>query len=138
VSELFIDDEDQRRTRAMPLSPAVLAISAFSIGEIFYGALNKNWGDEKFKKMENHLQSFQVLAVDAEVGRVFGRLFLVCQRAGRKKGDWNGAIDLWIAATAIRYDIPLATLDTGFDDVPGLRVIRRDGTEATNAQSKAK
>lgn len=39
--------------------------------------------------------------------------------------------DLWIAATASRYGLALATLDRDHYDIPGLTVIREDGTEVS-------
>jgi predicted nucleic acid-binding protein len=113
----------------MGLDSAVLALTPFTIGEMTFGALKNNWSGDRFRRLENHLRAFQVIGVDAEVGSLFGQLFLACRRAGREKGDWNGCIDLWIASVAIRHDLPLATLDDGFDDIPGVRLLRRDGSE---------
>jgi predicted nucleic acid-binding protein len=113
----------------MQLSGAVLAITPFTIGEMTYGALNRNWSAERIRKLDNHLQAFQVVPVDGETGRVFGQLFIAGKRAGRQKGDWNSCIDLWIAAAAIRNDLPLATLDKGFEGIAGLRLVQADGSE---------
>lgn len=82
----------------MQLDGAILAMTPFTVGEMLFGALNRKWGADKVRRLENHLKAFQMVPVDAEVGRVFGELFAMGKRAGRFKGDWNSCIDLWIAA----------------------------------------
>lgn len=133
----MIEDERQRRTTGMQLDTAVLALTPMTIGEMTIGALNRNWGAERLRRLDNHIQSFRVVPIDAEVGRVFGTLFITCRRIGRNKGDWNSCIDLWIAAAAVRFDLPLATLDGGFAQIPGLRLIQPDGTEVTTREPSA-
>jgi len=129
VSDLLIDEEAKRKTSKMGLDDALLAITPFTFGEMTFGALNAGWSAGRLKRLENHLRAFQVVGVDADVGRVFGQLLVACRRAGRDKGDWNSSIDLWIAATAVRHHLPLATLDRGFDDIPGLQLVQLDGSE---------
>lgn len=122
----------------MGLETAVLALTPFTVGEMTFGALKVGWSSDRVQRLENHVRAFQLVAVDSEVGRIFGQLFLACRRAGREKGDWNSCIDLWIASVAVRFDLPLATLDDGFDDIPGLRLVRRDGTEVVTKPSPDK
>ena len=60
------------------------------------------------------------LPVDARVTPAWAVLRLAL-RDQRKRLPIN---DSWIAATAIANDIPVASQDADYDDVPGLRGIR--------------
>jgi predicted nucleic acid-binding protein len=65
-------------------------------------------------------QSFDLLAVDEEVAMIFARL----AREMRRQGNLPGTNDLWIAAGAIRYGLPLVTRDAAaFRRIPDLRVV---------------
>jgi len=50
-------------------------------------------------------------------------LRLRCQQAGHALGDKLHDGDRWIAATAIRLGVPLASHDQLFNGAPGLRLI---------------
>jgi predicted nucleic acid-binding protein len=61
-----------------------------------------------------------LLPVDEQTALRYGRL----TRGLRGRGTLIGANDLWIAATALRYGIPLATADiSAFGRVPELEVV---------------
>lgn len=126
VSSLIRRDE---RTRGMEqqLAGSVRAISVVTLGEMRSGAISAGWGDARLKALEDHLRAYFVFPVDSEVAQEWARSWARCQQLGRPKRD----NDLWIAATARRHGIPLATLDAGQQDIPGLTVIREDGSEVT-------
>ena len=58
--------------------------------------------------------------VDGAVASAWARLRVDLRELGRRMGG----NDAWIAATAIALAVPLVTQDDGFEDVPGLQVIR--------------
>jgi tRNA(fMet)-specific endonuclease VapC len=61
-----------------------------------------------------------VLLPDLETCEIWARIAADCHRRGRPR-EHN---DLWIAATALRHDLPLVTHNRRhFDDIPDLTVI---------------
>lgn len=107
------------------LMGAARAISVVTIAELRAGALGRRWGARRQELLEDHLRSYLVLPIDAAIAEWWARLKVSCAERGHGESD----NDLWIAATAARHGIPLATLDRDFERVPGLVVIREDGTE---------
>lgn len=72
------------------------------------------------------------MGTDERTAEVYAEILATCRRRGREKRMWNDCIDMWIAATAIRFDWPLAALDGGFEDVPDLRRLLADRSEVRN------
>jgi hypothetical protein len=52
-----------------------------------------------------------------------------CQQAGHALGDKLHDGDRWIAATAIRLGVPLASHDRLFNAAPGLQIMTAAGTQ---------
>lgn len=117
----------------MRLDDAQLLISLMSHAEMLYGAQANRWGPDRMERLTHHLQTFVPVGIDERTAQVYAEILLACRRKGRDKNKWNDCIDMWIAATAIRFDWPLAALDSTFEDVPGLRRILPDGSEVRNA-----
>lgn len=114
-----------RSARMRQLRGAVRAISVVTIAELRFGAIRTRWGERRRQVLEDHLRSYVVLAIDSDIAERWARLKTECEQAGHTESD----NDLWIAATAARHDLPLATFDTDFVKVPGLTLVREDGTE---------
>lgn len=112
---------------ARQLEAAVHAVSVVTVGELKKGAISARWGETRSRALDYHLRGYLILPIDAEVAEAWAQLRARCDELGRPKSD----NDLWIAATAKRYDLPLATLDRDQHDIPSLKVIREDGTEIT-------
>lgn len=73
------------------------------------------------KAWETFLAPFYVLPSNPEVSWEYGNAFRYLEKNGRL----IGANDLWIAATAIAYRMPVVTANPGdFERVPGLEVVR--------------
>lgn len=104
-----------------------LAVSVVTIAEIKRGAVAARWGERRLQDLDARLLSYAVVSIDRDVADAWAELRVRCDRLGRRKND----NDLWIAATARRYGIALATLDRDQQDIPGLRVIREDGSEVS-------
>ena len=122
---------DGRTDRISPrLGISIRAISAVTVGEMRTGALKARWGEPRVHALDDHLGHYVILSIDRSVAEHWARLRVRCLELGRPKGE----NDLWIAATARRHGIPLATLDVGQQDIPGLTVIGADGTEVTIAE----
>lgn len=85
------------------------------VGELACGA---SMADRKV--WESFVGRFQVLGFSMDVAWEYGRAF----RYLAENGLLIGANDLWIAATAIAYDVPLVTRNAKhYKRVPGLSVL---------------
>ena len=107
------------------LQTSLRSISVVTLGELKKGVISAGWGVGRTRALDEHLRGYAFLAIDAEVAATWARLYARCDELGRPKSE----NDLWIAATAHRHGLPLATLDNDQTDVPGLTVICEDGTE---------
>lgn len=92
------------------------------------GALKASWGPRRVTALEDHLRSYVILPIDLDVAEWWARMRTAAEQRGRARGD----NDLWIAATAARHDLALATFDRDQEAIPGVTVLREDGTEVTN------
>ncbi len=102
------------------LQGKLLAIAFITIGEMYFGAEYKNWGEKKRMELETTLRNFVVIPYDHEISRYYGRLM-----AERKhNGKPIAPNDAWIAACAIRHTVPLVTHNAkDFDGITALTVI---------------
>lgn len=97
---------------------ASVATSAICLAEILQ-SLEERGSEKYWRRFRQLLQDrYQILPFDEEVAREFGKLSAILRRAGNPKPS----MDLLIAATARRYGLTLATLNTkNFQGIPGLR-----------------
>lgn len=98
----------------------LLAIAFITVGELYFGAEKKNWGEKKRKELETTLRNFVVIPYDHEIARCYGRLVADRQR----NGNPIAPNDAWIAACTVRHSVPLVTHNAkDFEGVTALRVI---------------
>jgi tRNA(fMet)-specific endonuclease VapC len=98
----------------------LVSITFITVGELYFGAENKNWGKNKRNHLEMTLRNFVVIPYDHEIARCYGRLVAERRHAG-KQISHN---DAWIAACAIRHNVPLLTHDSkDFTGISLLQVI---------------
>lgn len=102
-------------------------MSVVTVAELKRGAIAAGFGERRTRELEDHLRLYVALSIDRDIAEEWARMRVRCDRLGRSKND----NDLWIAATAKRYALPLATLDRDQYDIPGLAVIQHDGTEVS-------
>jgi len=97
-------------------------ISAITLAELSVGPLVATTPDERVRR-QSVLQvaeaSFSPLPFDAETARVFGRVAAALRDSGRKTRA--RAYDALIAATAIRYELPVYTRNP--DDFEGITTL---------------
>lgn len=94
-------------------------VSSIVLGELYYGAFGSpTRPDAALLDIQAVVQKFTVLAVDATTALIYGRIGQELKRKGFTMPD----NDLWIAATAIQYDVTLAARDAHFNWIDGLRV----------------
>ena len=94
-----------------------------TIGELYAGARQKAWGRRRVAKLEATIQEFALVRIDLAVCQAYADLKTQAktpQGSDRVTSD----NDLWIAACAIRHDIPLLSNNRWhFEGLPGLQLI---------------
>src|SRR5918995_1614992 len=101
--------------------PVVLAFQ--TVMELRFGALRAGWGELRRRRLERRIAEIAVVQPDDEMITLCAELRMQCQQAGHALGDKLHDGDRWIAATAIRIGVPLASHDRLFNGAPGLRLI---------------
>lgn len=101
------------------------AISVVTVAEMRAGARVAGWGEQRWATLEHTLRAYVTFTIDDEIADHWSRLWAACRARGANVAD----NDLWIAATAIRLDLPVATLDSDFHRIPGVRTIDETGTD---------
>jgi predicted nucleic acid-binding protein len=120
---LALDARSERIEERVPVGAR--AISVVSLGEMHLGAIRAHWGQRRVAALDDHLHGYVILPIDIPIADEWARLGARCLDRGLAKED----NDIWIAATARRHGLTLATLDHDQYDMPGLKVIKDDGTE---------
>lgn len=97
-------------SRASAYAPLLLgnrlALSFMTVAELFQWAAIRHWGQRRLVHLEQRLNNFLIVPADIELCRIWGgRLRAERQSAGRTIAPQ----DAWIAATALRYQVPLIT-----------------------------
>jgi len=111
-----------------------VAISFITVGEIYFGAVKRKWGNQTLNAFLERLKAVVVVPSDHEVCREYGKLKSSLQQAGIVVSD----NDLWIAACALRHSIPLISNNRKhFEKMPGLNLISLPPGE-TSPTSKTK
>jgi tRNA(fMet)-specific endonuclease VapC len=94
-------------------------VSSIVLGELYFGAFGSpTRQDEAWQDVTAIFQSLTTLACDANTAQIYGRI----KQTLKVKGFFVPDNDLWIAATAIQYDITLAARDAHFDWIDELRI----------------
>ncbi len=100
-----------------------LCLSFATVAELYKGARKRGWSHERIRQMEADLQRYLVIAYDAALARVCGELLADRESAGRRMEEF----DAWIASTALRHSIPLATNNRRHvEGVPSLELIEAE------------
>ena len=85
----------------------ILALSFQSVAELWSWAEENHWGAKQRDELTVFLHKFLVIGYDAELAQEWARITAHCRRIGRRLESG----DAWIAATAVRYKIPLLSHD---------------------------
>ncbi|MGA7496073.1 MAG: PIN domain-containing protein [Isosphaeraceae bacterium] len=99
-----------------------------SIAELFKWTLKRGWGPEKVEQLEAALRRYVVIPYDRDLAWAWARVVAVCEDAGRPIAP----SDAWIAATALRHDVPLLTNNLkhyeAAETLCGLQLLRAQST----------
>jgi predicted nucleic acid-binding protein len=97
-----------------------LAISFMTVAELFQWAAMRNWGARRKGQLEASLQNYAILPFDIALCRLWGETRARCRSAGRPISPQ----DAWVAATALRYHLPLVTHNpTDFEIIEELELV---------------
>lgn len=109
---------------AVVYEPIIVGRPAFisfqTAAELRYGALRRNWGAIRMRKLEARITEAETVHSGPELVLAYARLRVNCERIGHALSQREHNADRWVAATAIRLAIPLVSNDGIFRDVPGL------------------
>lgn len=108
-----------------------LVIATQVVAEARFGALRAGWGERRTNELERLLHRAAVLAPDDPTATTFARLRLSCEQAGHPLHQRIHTGDLWIAATAVRRNLPLVADDAVFENCPDLTLIRQPAWPST-------
>lgn len=96
------------------------ASTDFGFGLVVWGEFQAGFEDPQSEPLREIRRRFRYFETDEKVAEWYGRIF----RQLKKKGRLVGANDMWIAATALRHQVPLVTRNVSeFQNIPNLRVI---------------
>ena len=116
ITKMLKDDSEAtflfKRTRFCYTSTVVA-------GELYYAAINSGKPDKNLQLFRNVLSSMKVIPITNAVAYIFAEIKLSL----KKKGKPIPENDIWIAATAKAYLLPLATFDNHFSEIPEIELI---------------
>lgn len=111
---------------ARHLQGKLLAISFITVGEMYYGAEKRGWGQKRRSQLESTLRNFVVVPYDHEIAQCYGIIVAERERKGRPI-SFN---DAWIAACAVKHGVALVTHNTkDFEEINGLSVVSEANEE---------
>ena len=113
---------DALRAKYQPhMHGQILALSFHSVAELWSWAEENKWGTKEREGLMVFLQKFLVIPYDMELAKTWAKVQAHSKSIGRRLE----AGDAWIAATAIRYKIPLLSHDRDHVglNIPDLYVI---------------
>ncbi|HLX60144.1 MAG TPA: PIN domain-containing protein [Planctomycetota bacterium] len=102
------------------LSDKIWYISFITLAELQFGAKKDKWGIKKLKKLEERLAQTRMLPFHDKIIAEYVRIRVHLESIGRPLQFE----DLWIAASACAYDLPLVSHNRkDFQNIPGLKLI---------------
>jgi tRNA(fMet)-specific endonuclease VapC len=120
VSFVFHRDPIRAPRYAVHIQGRSLIVPFAVVGEMLYGAEERNWGASRRQQLEQFIQRFQIEYPNYALCAIWAQLRVAARRAGRPIERQ----DAWVAATALYLDLPLLTHNSRhYTGVPGLQVI---------------
>lgn len=104
---------------AAATSARELFITDIVLGELYYGAYKSSEREYNLMQVRRLASICQILSTDEEIAEQYG----ILKQHLRSAGTPIPENDIWIAATALSYQLPLATRDKHFERIPGLTVV---------------
>jgi tRNA(fMet)-specific endonuclease VapC len=114
------------------LTGKTLALTFITVGELFAWADIRTWGERRRADLESRLRSVVIIPFDLDICREYGKL---CNLKTAEGSAINiAANDRWIAACALRHDLPLVTNNRRhFEGIPHLKLLPETARTPTPA-----
>jgi len=93
-------------------------LSLTVVGELFFGAEKSARAEENRRRVDRLIEVCPVVPMDVGTARRYGEL----KATLRRRGGPIPENDVWIAASALRFELALVSGDRHFDGIEGLRV----------------
>jgi len=93
-------------------------VTSTVLGELYYGARKSGQTANNLTRLDEFSASVAVLPCDSSTARYYGEIKDRLRAKGRPIPD----NDIWVAAVALQYGLPLATRDEHFKQVEHLVV----------------
>lgn len=119
------DDLRRREHWEQTLTGRTLVIAVQTRAELLAWPLISSWGPDRVEALERTLSGIGVVPVDDHVQRSYARLTHWARVNGHGLHGKAHTGDRWIAASAIAFDLPLASDDAIFDRVEVLKLLPR-------------
>ena len=100
-----------------------IVLAFVTVAELRYGAFRAGWQQRRLDEMEKFISRTTVVMPDNDLVTTCARLRADSVASGSGLHQKIHEADRWIAATGLRYNLPVVTNDKIFMDVPGLVVI---------------
>ena len=128
ISWLFDDRPNPLADRYRELiGPRPVLLAFHSVMELRYGALRAGWGELRRRRLERRIVELTVVQPDDEMVTVCANLRARSKQIGHALGDKLHDGDRWIAAAAIRLEVPLVSHDRIFHGAHDLELITVTG-----------
>ncbi len=102
---------------------SLLYVATQTLAELRFGAFLRGWSPTRIEAFERSIARAVVLPVDDRLVWGMARLRADCRRVGHPLHQPVHGADLWIAASAVAFGLPLVSDDGVFVDVPGLELV---------------
>jgi predicted nucleic acid-binding protein len=118
--------------------PAI--ISCQTVAKLRYGAVLRRWGGARMLRLDARISAAEIVHSGPALIATDAQLRVECQRASHALAQREPDADRWIAATAVRLNVPLVFHDRVFENgsrsptsEPGFRprVIKCEGHMTT-------
>ncbi len=109
------------------LAQALWILPFVVVAEMRFGAEVAGWGPRRRARLENVIAHAAVVPPLEDITDAYVDLRAWSVRNGHGLSAKSHEADRWVAAVAIAGELPLATEDSIFDDVPMLRLLDPDG-----------
>lgn len=125
ASAIFVGAQRPRQAQLLAMYEEHLQdrriVLAFpTVAELRYGAYHSGWSERRMGMLERWISERAVSLPDDQLVSVQARMRAECRQIGHGLQERCNEADRWIAATAIRYNLPLASDDKIFIGVPRL------------------